>query len=137
MYTMIVWTMIIKNDKILLLKRRDNMQWTAVGGHVEEEESLKTATCREAIEEVGIEIKQEDLNPLCVINRRLKKLYRFHMFFYTSKWNREPKNKEPNTHLEIKWYNLNNLPSNLCPLASAAISSLTNKKIYHFVSDEA
>jgi len=49
----------IKNEKILLLKRNTEPLkgfWHVVGGHVEENESLKAAVKRELKEETGLDV---------------------------------------------------------------------------------
>ncbi|MGI4776472.1 MAG: NUDIX domain-containing protein [Janthinobacterium lividum] len=132
MYKIIVWALLIKKDKILLLKKPDNGEWTSVGGHVEDHESLKMAVCREAMEELGIKIQEENLSLLCVIDRKLDDAYKFHVFFHASQWEGDPVNKEPDVHTDVEWYKLSNLPDNLGPLASAAIDSLDTKQLYYF-----
>lgn len=136
MYKLIVWTSLIKKDEILLLKKPEG-EWTLIGGHVEDNESLKMAVIREVMEEVGVQIQEDDLELLCVIDRKLDDAYKFHVFFQTKQWQGNPENKEIYIHSDMKWCKLDDLPDNLGPLASAAIESLKTKQLYYFKDHQA
>ena len=62
---------LIKENKVLLMKRCNtgymNGYYGMVSGHLEKNESLKQAMVREAFEEVGIIINEEDLKIVCEI----------------------------------------------------------------------
>lgn len=58
--------------KYLLISQRQkrkkgvyNNIWVFPGGHVDKNENLKQAAVREAYEEIGLNIKEENLSPLC------------------------------------------------------------------------
>ena len=132
MYKIIVWTLITKNDEVLLLKKPDNSEWVLAGGHVEDNESLKITARRRIMEEVGLRINDEDLNLLCIIDRKLDNAYKLHAFFQASKWEGEPENRESDIHSDMKWHKLDSLPDNLGVLALTAIESMKTKELYHF-----
>lgn len=52
---------IVKDKKILLLKRRDNGKWTMPGGTLEFGENLASCAIREVMEESGLEIEITDI----------------------------------------------------------------------------
>lgn len=132
MYKIIVWTIVTYEDKILLLKKPDNSEWTLVGGHVEDNESSKMAIIRRTQEEVGLTIKEDQLEVLCVIDRKLDEGFKLHIFFKTLNWQGEPINKENDLHSELQWFKMDNLPENLGELAKAAVESIKTNKLYHF-----
>ncbi len=52
---------IIKEDKILMLKRTDNQKWTMPGGTLEFGESITECAVREVREETGLDVKLLDV----------------------------------------------------------------------------
>lgn len=132
MYKIIVWTLITDENKVLLLQKPDDSEWTLVGGHVEDNESSKMTAIREAKEEIGVDIAEEDLDILCVIDRKLDQGYKLHIFFKNLKWQGQPVNREKEVHSELKWFDFDDLPENLGELAKAAIESMQTKKLYHY-----
>lgn len=59
--------LIVKDDKVLLLKRSETSKnfpgyWIGPGGHVDEGEDILTAAVREVFEETGIKINEETIN---------------------------------------------------------------------------
>ena len=67
------------------------------GGHVDKDESVLHATVRELKEELGIEVKEEDLE------FKLVEPIRTHVtfFFKVKKYTGNPKNMEPEKHDEV------------------------------------
>lgn len=54
------------DGRVLLARNRQG--WGTVGGHVEDDdEALRTAACREVLEEVGLRLAPESLEPLAVV----------------------------------------------------------------------
>lgn len=132
MYKVIVWVMLEKNNKILLLKKPNNNEWTLAGGHVENNESIKKAAVRKIEEETNIKLTYDNLKFLCVMDREMDNGYKVHVFFKALDCQGEVKNNEPNIHSEIKWFDLDNLPDTLGVLASAAVNSLKTGDLYYF-----
>lgn len=89
-----VGLIIIKDNKKLLMKRcntgyMDGM-YSLVGGHVENNESLKNATIRESKEELGIDINESNLRYVCMIRKGKNDDY-VNVFLMTDKYLGIPK----------------------------------------------
>ena len=69
-----VHLILIENGKILLLRRYntgyEDGNYSVVAGHVDGNESVIHAMKREAFEEAGITIKEEDLDIVHVMHRK-------------------------------------------------------------------
>lgn len=119
-----------KDNDVLLIKRKntgymDNM-YGFLAGHVEKGESLKQAMIREAYEEGGIKIKEEDLEFVCGIRSNNHENY-INFFFKAKKWEGEPHIKEKDKCEEIIWAKKDNLPDNIIENERRAIHNLENK----------
>lgn len=105
-----------KGNQILLMKRQntgfEDGKYALVSGHVEENESLKAAMLREAREEIGIELDEEDLKLLGVHHRNTGQNY-INFFFMCENYKGQEKNCEPDKCSEIRWFDLEQLPENL------------------------
>lgn len=131
-----VYLLPIKGEKVLL-SRRFNTGWmdgkySLIAGHIDGNETVFEAMIREAWEEAGIKIKEEDLIPATVIHRKSDVEY-IDFFFIVKKWQGNPTIKEPEKCDDLSWYSLNNLPDNLLPFINEAIKNFKNKTAF-FVS---
>lgn len=136
--SMTVGLLLIKEEKILLMKRQNtgymDDNYGVVGGHVEEGESLKQAMVRETKEEVGINIKEEKLKYVCGIRRAENENY-INFFFYTDQWEGTPEIKEPEKCSELKWVEVGRLPDNVIEAEKRAVYNYQNNIVwdeYHF-----
>lgn len=127
-----VYLVLIDNTQILLMRRintgyRDG-EYCLVSGHIEGNESLRQAMVREAMEEIGITIKPDDLEFVHVLHRREKfakgPAERIDFFFKPKKWQGEIKNKEIDKCDKIKWFPLDNLPTNIFPYIRQVIECI-------------
>ena len=116
----LVLTRINKDGKkeILLQLRKntgymDNMYDFGASGHVEKNESYAMALVREAKEELGIIIKEENLVFLTV--NHLYKEDHVQVFFATKSYEGEPRICEPNECGGLLWVDLDKLPANTIP----------------------
>ncbi len=100
-------------------------------GHVENHESMKQAMCREAKEEIGIEIQPEDLEFICMIHKNGSngQIY-YNGFFKAKKWRLEPCINEPDKNEELKWIPINDLPENVVDDRKIAIENYKQKNPY-------
>lgn len=114
--------------EILLQKRqntgyRDGFWDLAASGHVEHGESLKTATVREAKEEIGIDILEEDLEFACMAHKFFKNedITYYDVYFKVHKYTGKIEIGEPHKCSELTWFDINELPEKLIDNRSEAL----------------
>ncbi|MFB6215544.1 MAG: NUDIX domain-containing protein [Candidatus Aenigmatarchaeota archaeon] len=123
-----------KDDEVLLLKRqntgyRDGM-YSLVAGHVDEGENFRQAMIREAEEEVGIEIKEEDLETATVMHRESEGRTYIDIFFRATEWNGEVENMEPEKCANLSWFKKDNLPDNTLGYVERVTNTLEDGMTY-------
>ncbi|MFC5994335.1 NUDIX domain-containing protein [Pseudonocardia hispaniensis] len=113
-----------RDDEILLQLRQgtgfmDGHWATAAAGHVETDESVLDAACREAAEELGITVAAEDLVPLTAMHRTRRTGRpideRVDFFFECRRWSGEPRLVEPDKAAALRWFPLDALPDPVVP----------------------
>jgi 8-oxo-dGTP diphosphatase len=91
----------------------------AAAGHVEADESVFAAASREALEELGIVIMPQDLQPLCAMHRTGGNHQpideRVDYFFQCRRWGDEPRLLEPDKAVDLRWFALDALPDPVVP----------------------
>lgn len=97
----------------ILLQKRSNCWDLAVGGHVEENESLKEAAMREAREELGIGISYKDIVFATCSYTKFEKLPYNFFYFVVEQFDGIPAIKEPEKCQELKWFCINDLPEGI------------------------
>jgi 8-oxo-dGTP diphosphatase len=114
----------VRGEQVLLQLRRgtgymDGYWATAAAGHVEADESVLEAACREAVEELGIMIDLGDLTPLCGMHRTARNHEpideRVDFFFECRRWSGTPRLVEPEKAAELQWFSLDALPDPVVP----------------------
>ena len=114
----------------------------SAAGHVERDESVTAAAVREAFEELGVRVREEDLEPLCTIHRRQNERdggQRVDFFFTTSRWEGEPMVKETDRSGGVVWAPLSALPEPLVPVDAIALEMLASgdrRAIVHWGFDD-
>lgn len=111
-----------KDGKVAFLLR-ENTKWMnghygLPAGKVEHQESIEAAAIREAKEEVGVDIKPENL-------KHVLSVYRIahgedigtwlDVLFEATEWEGELINAEPHVHSELAWFHPDALPGNTTP----------------------
>ncbi len=108
----------VKDGKVLLGMKTDKIGagcWNGYGGGIEEYETIEQAAVRELQEEVGLEVKEKDLEKIAVIDfhniktDEVRFVCRVH-FFKTSVWNGKPKEVSGEVMVTPTFFNINNLP---------------------------
>ena len=124
---------LIKDGKILLSLRSqtgyEDGNYSLPAGHVEDGETLTECLCREAKEEIGIDIDKKDISLVYVMHRKETDI-RVDFFFTTTKWAGTPTNCELLKCDDLSWFALNALPENTVPCIRAAIEGWRKGEIY-------
>jgi 8-oxo-dGTP diphosphatase len=112
-------------DAEVLLQLRQNTgyrdgHWAmAAAGHVEADESVHAAACREAAEEIGVKIDPADLEPLTTMHRTHANHdpidERVDFFFGCHRWAGEPRMLEAAKAADLGWFPLRALPEPVVP----------------------
>ncbi|OGY30299.1 MAG: hypothetical protein A3A61_04250 [Candidatus Woykebacteria bacterium RIFCSPLOWO2_01_FULL_43_14] len=131
-----VFLLFFKEDKLLLLHRantgHNDGKYGLVSGHVDGEESVRRAGVREAYEEVGVSINENDLRFVHVMHRRKgsNDHERVDFYFVVEKWQSEPGNTEPDKCDDLSWFPIEQLPKNLIDYVQVAIESFRQGHLY-------
>jgi 8-oxo-dGTP diphosphatase len=111
-------------DRVLLSLRSGtgymDEHWAfGAAGHVEAGESVLAAAVREAREELGVELRTSDLQPLTVMHRTAGTGdpvdERVDFFFTVRTWTGEPERREPHKAAALEWFTLDDLPTPVVP----------------------
>ena len=134
-----VGVMVIENNKILLRLRNPNKEkasselqgqgtWTMPGGKVEFMEKLVDAAKRELEEETSLKATKLDI--LCISDDMTDTAHYVTVGFIVKEYSGEVKIMEPETIIDWKWFDLNELPENLYKPSQKCIEKYKNKIIY-------
>lgn len=130
-----VFMILAKNNEILLIKRATTGLmdgfYSIPAGKLDEGEELSRATIREIKEEVGVDVKKEDLRLANAQHCQFNGERWINFFYITEKWDGEPKVCEPHKHSEIKWVNVNSLPENIIPYVKKGIEDININRVYN------
>lgn len=125
-----VHLILIKNGKILLLRRYntgyEDGNYSVVAGHIDGKESVITSMQREAKEEAGIKIKEEDLEIVHVMHRNSEDRESIDYFLTCKKYEGNIQIMEKDKCDELKFYDLENLPINVIPYVRKGIEYYKN-----------
>lgn len=111
--------MLFFQDEMILLSRRYKTGYmdgyfSVPAGHLDGGESIFQAACREAREETGVIINEDDISFANVIHRKEEE-ERIDFFVFVNHWEKEPINMEPQKCDNMDWYCVDKLPDNLVP----------------------
>ncbi|MDB5186296.1 MAG: hydrolase [Candidatus Saccharibacteria bacterium] len=132
-----VYLMLIKNDKIFLLRRANtgyqDGKYSLIAGHVDGDELATHEMAREAKEEAGVVVNPEDLEFVHVAHRLSRNQpgqERIDLFFKATTWEGEPHNAEPDKCDDASWHPLNDLPESMLPFVRRVIEDVQADKSY-------
>jgi 8-oxo-dGTP diphosphatase len=130
-----VVNIILIKDQQVLLTRRFNTgyhdgYYELPSGHVDGKETITKASCREALEEVGVVIQPQDLSVVHVMHRYGEKHERIEFFLLAKAWEEEPYIKEPEECDDMQWFPLDALPENMIPKSRAGLEKYIAKEPY-------
>ena len=125
-----VHLILVENGKILLLKRYntgyEDGNYSVVAGHIDGNESVVRAMRREAAEEAGIKIEEEDLEIVHVMHRKSKDRESIDYFLTCKKYYGKIQIMEKDKCDELKFYDLEKLPINVIPYVRKGIEYYQN-----------
>ncbi len=114
-----VFIVVRKDNQILLLRRKGtgymDGYYSLPAGHIDGSEPAIVAACREAKEEVGLDLKPEDLHLVHTMHEQAEGHERMNLGFEVMHYTGKPKNMEPNKCDELRWATLDKLPENIVP----------------------
>lgn len=125
-----VHLMLIENGKILLLRRYntgyEDGNYSVVAGHIDGNESVIKAMQREALEEAGIKIKEEDLEIVHIMHRKSEDRESIDYFLTCKSYTGKISIMEKDKCDELKFYDLDKLPINVIPYVRKGIEYYRN-----------
>ena len=124
-----------KGDSILLGLRKNCYgagTWALPGGHLEFNERLVDAICREAEEELGSVIKPKELKLVSVVDdlQPQNNLHYIHVSFELKEPTWEPRIMEPDHCEEWRYFPLDGLPEEFFPPHKDIIENYLQKRLY-------
>lgn len=124
---------IILKGNSVLMQRRMNTGFadgylSLPSGKLESDESIIDCTIREAKEELGINIERSNISIIHVLNRKGEDKTRIDYFFKIRSWSGRIENIEKNKCVELGWYDINNLPTDIVPYILYVINMIKDKK---------
>lgn len=124
-----VGALILYDNKVLLLLRsakcRNNVGlWTIPVGMVEVYESIEDAVRREVMEETGLSVAS---TMLITVSDRFFDDQHWITLLYLCRVNGHPVNKEPDIHLRLEYFDIDNLPENITRPTMDAIIAYKSK----------
>lgn len=125
-----VVSIIIKNEKILLLKRKNtpwmNWYWWLPWWRLDFWESMIKWAIRELKEEIWIKVLDLDISYKSIIQHKDNRWERIYFIIKVDKFFWEVKNMEKDKCEEVKWFSLNNLPKNITPQVQICLENVIN-----------
>jgi 8-oxo-dGTP diphosphatase len=126
--------LILEKDGEILLGLRHNTgyedgKYALVAGHAEENEPATYSMCREAKEEIGIDILPEDLEIVHIMHRTSNR-ENIDIFMHPKKWSGKIQNMEPDKCLELKFFHKDKLPGNMVKYHIQALKNIEKKLFY-------
>lgn len=127
-----VHLILIEGNQILLQRRYntgyEDGNYSVVAGHIDGNESVLHAMKREALEEAGISISEDDLQIVHVMHRKAIDRESIDYFLTCQNYTGEIQIMEKNKCDELAFYNLDNLPNNVIPYVRKAIEHYQNNE---------
>lgn len=125
-----VHLILIENNQILLLRRYntgyEDGNYSVVAGHIDGNESVITAMRREALEEAGIDIKENNLEIVHVMHRHTQERESIDYFLTCKNYSGQLQIMEKDKCDELAFYPLDKLPKNVISYVKKAIKYYQN-----------
>ena len=118
---------LIKDNQILLQRRFqtgfEDGNYGVPAGHLDGGETARAGGAREIREEIGVEIKPEDMTVVHVMHRKAVNDERIDFFMTATEYTGEITNMEPNKCDDLQFFPLDNLPINIIDYVKVAIEN--------------
>ncbi|MEV4560896.1 NUDIX domain-containing protein [Kitasatospora sp. NPDC049285] len=132
-HTMVVGVhlVLIEDGRVLLGQRAGTSfaegHWHVPAGHLEEGESVLRGMAREAEEELGIQIREEDLELVHTLHHLDADdgAGRMQMFFAPRTFTGEVTNREPGKCTALAWFPIEKLPEPIVEYTALALAQIT------------
>lgn len=132
-----VGAVIIKDGFILLAKRKGSHGegcYGSVGGHVEFGEDLVEAVKREAMEELGVKLKEVEF--ICCMNLKKYSKHYVDIEFLAQIESGEPSICEPEKIESVGWYPLDQLPEPLFKPVEIVLHAIKTGTQYYEINED-
>ena len=123
------YLLLLRDGQVLLLRRYntgyEDGNYSVIAGHVDPGERVTQALIREAAEEAGIQLDEEDVHFVHAIHRQGTdgRVY-LDFFFLAEHWQGQVHNCEPSKCDDLQWFPLAALPTNTIPHVRAVLETL-------------
>lgn len=132
-----VYLMLERDGKVFMLRRANtgyhDGDYGLIQGHVDGGETAEEAMSREAKEEIGIDVRPEDMQVVYVqhgpAENEPDEEY-LCVYMKCTRWEGEPANLEPDKCDDIGWFSRDALPANTIPNVVVALNDIKNKVFY-------
>jgi 8-oxo-dGTP diphosphatase len=134
--TVAVHLLLLRANEVLLLLRHntgyEDGNYSVIAGHLDRNETARQAVAREAREEAGIAVAEEDLRFVHVLHRKeaTEADERIDLFFAATHWHGEPVVREPDKCSELRWADREVLPPNMVPYVRAALGHIREQQAF-------
>ena len=130
------------NKEILLLLRNNdakkadsNMRlegtYTLPSGNINYNESFEDAAIRKTKEESNLDIKKEDLNLVSISDDKNEYAHYVTIGMIANNYSGEVMLRDSEEFVSYDWFDIDNLPSNLCEPSRKIIKNYLNNRIYN------
>jgi 8-oxo-dGTP pyrophosphatase MutT (NUDIX family) len=128
-----VHLLFLRGDQILIARRQNtgyrDGEYSVPAGHLDGGETVLAAGIREAREEVGLELRESDLEFAGVMHR-LEDDERVDFFVRVRTWSGEPVNSEPDKCDDLRWVDAASLPPNMVPYVRRALANHLSSRLF-------
>lgn len=120
----------------ILLHRRKNTgyqdgKWDiAASGHVDEGETARAAAARECKEEIGIDVRVDDLAFAHLSHRFSTDRTYYDIYFTVSKYSGTPEIMESDKCADLNWFDIKCLPDDMIECRKQAIQDYLDNNLY-------
>lgn len=103
-------------------------------GHLEAGETVTAGAVREAAEELGLVLREEDLELVHTVHHwTAEDEPRLQLFFHVRSWDGEPVNAEPDKCAYLAWFPMNALPEPMVDFTAVALNEFPQGRAFSCV----